>query len=150
MISAFLAKKVVREGCNHMNRGEIAPLLSRWDDDATLSYPGNMPASGVFNGKKTIEQWFRTFFEIFPKRDFAVKSVCVEDAFDFVGTNIIKAQWDVQMTDHKDNVYKNRGVTVIHSEKGKATSVSDYYFDIDDLREAWLGGSGGKEGRRAS
>ena len=150
MISALLTKKVVLEGFNNMNRGKIAPLLSRWEDNATLSYPGNMPASGDFKGKKTIEQWFRTFFEVFPQRKFTVNSVGIQNVFDFSGTNVISIEWDVVMTDHEGQDYMNRGVTVIHSVNGKAIAVRDYYFDIDALKEAWKVGSNNQEDRKAS
>ena len=138
MIGVLVEKRKIRDGFNHLNEGDVKALLSRWADDATLSYPGNMPAvSGVFTGKKTIEEWFTRFFEVFPKRIFTVKSVSVENIFDFIGTNTVTAEWDVIVTDRQSKEFKNRGVTVIKSVNGSATSVSDYYFDIDALREAW-------------
>ncbi len=138
MIGVLVEKRKIRDGFNHLNEGDVKALLSRWADDATLSYPGNMPVvSGVFTGKKTIEEWFTRFFEVFPKRIFTVKSVSVENIFDFIGTNTVTVEWEVIVTNREGNEFKNRGVTVIKSVNGSATSVSDYYFDIDALREAW-------------
>ncbi len=138
MIGALVAKRIIRDGFNQLNKGDATALLSRWSEDATLNYPGNMPVvSGVFTGKKTIEEWFTRFFEVFPKRTFTVKSVSVENIFDFIGTNTITVEWDVIVTNRQGKDFKNRGVTVLKSVNGSATSVSDYYFDIDALREAW-------------
>ncbi len=138
MIGALVAKRLIRAEFIHLNGGDVTALLSRWSEDATLSYPGNMPVvSGVFTGKKTIEEWFTRFVEVFPKRSFTVKSVSVQNIFDFIGTNTITAEWDVIVTNRQGRDFQNRGVTVIKSVNGSAISVSDYYFDIDALREAW-------------
>ncbi len=138
MIGALVARKVVRAGFIHLNKGDVSLLLSRWAEDVTLSYPGNMSVvSGTFKGKKTIEEWFNRFIEVFPKRDFTVKSVGVQNIFDFTGTNVVTAEWDVIVTNRESKDFRNSGVTVINSVRGRATSVCDYYFDIDALREAW-------------
>ena len=145
MLSALLTKKIVLESFYHLNRGDVRLFLSRWDDEATLYYPGNMKSSGDFKGKKTIEQWFRTFFEVFPKRKFSVKSVGIENVFDFSGTNVITIVWEVVMFNHKGEEFSNSGVTVVHSVNGKAKSVRDFYYDVDALREAWEGESGDED-----
>jgi hypothetical protein len=81
MIGAVLAKRGVAGGYNAMNRRDLPAMMADWHDDAVFVYPGDVPASGTFEGKSIIEDWFRRYFEQFPKVRFEVHDICVRDIF---------------------------------------------------------------------
>jgi ketosteroid isomerase-like protein len=138
MIGAIIAKKKVSSGFDALNRRDFSTFLSGWRDDCTFIFPGDIAVSGKMEGKKSIENWYQNYLEQFPKIKFTVKNVCVENIFDFVGTNVVTAQWDVDFTNRDGVEIQNSGVTVIHIKFGKATLVVDYYFDTGDkFKTAW-------------
>ena len=74
----------------------------------------------------------------FPKIDFTIKNICVENVFDFVGTNVVAAHWDVNLTNRDGKEIQNSGVTIIKVKFGKALLVVDYFADTGDtLKKAW-------------
>ena len=138
MIGALIAKKKIASAFDALNRRDISAFLSAWRDDCVFMYPGDISVSGKMEGKATIEKWFRNFMEQFPKIKITLKSVCVKNIFDFTGTNVVAAQWDVEYTNRDGKEIQNTGVTIINTRMGKALSVTDYYFDPGQkFREAW-------------
>jgi ketosteroid isomerase-like protein len=138
MIGAFIAKKKVSSAFDAINRRDISAFLSAWRDDCTFIYPGNMPVSGKMEGKKSFEKWFQNFMEQFPKIKFTIKNICVDNIFDFVGTNVVAAHWDLDLTNRDGNVVHNSGVTIINIKFGKALLVTDFIFDMGDkFKTAW-------------
>ena len=85
-----------------------------------------------------MEKWFKKFLDQFPKLIFTVKNLCVDNVFDFVGTNTVAAHWDIDYTNKDGKEIQNSGVTVINIKFGKAVFVKDYLFDPDKkLKAAW-------------
>ena len=50
MIGAILAKRGVAAGYEAMNRCDLAGIMADWHEDAVFTYPGDLPASGKFEG----------------------------------------------------------------------------------------------------
>ena len=128
MIGVFVAKKNVSAAFDALNRRDVSAFLSGWREDCAFIYPGNILVSGKMEGKNSIEKWFQNFMDQFPKIKFTVKDICVENIFDFVGTNVITAHWDIDLTNRYGNVVHNSGVTIINIKFGKAFLVTDYMF----------------------
>jgi ketosteroid isomerase-like protein len=138
MIGALIAKKKIASAFDALNRRDITAFLSAWKDDCTFIYPGDISVSGKMEGKASIEKWFRNFMEQFPKIHFTLKHICVENIFDFVGTNAVTAHWDIALTNRDGKAVQNSGITMIKIEFGKASLVIDYIFDTGDkLKTAW-------------
>lgn len=137
MIGALIAKSMIRSGFKAMNEHRVDDLLKNWAEDSTFIFPGNLSISGEFKGKKTIEEWFRKFMDRFPKINFSIKNVYVENIFDMIGTNHIAVEWDISETDKDGKEFLNSGITAIYLKTGKAILVRDYISDIETLKKAW-------------
>ena len=138
MIGALIAKKKVSSAFDALNRRDFSAFLSAWRDDCVFIYPGDISVSGKMEGKASIKNWFQNFMEQFPKIKFTLKNICVENIFDFVGTNVVMAHWDVDLTNRDGKEIQNSGVTVINIKLGKASLVIDYILDTGDkFKTAW-------------
>ncbi len=138
MIGALIVKKKVFSAFDALNRRDISVYLSGWRNDCVFIYPGNIPVSGTMEGKNVIMSWFQNFMGQFPKIKFTVRNICVKNIFDVVGTNVVMAHWDIDLTNRDGNVVHNSGVSIINVKFGKACSVTDYIFDTGDkFRSAW-------------
>ena len=138
MIGALIAKYKINHAYDALNRRDFEAFLSDWRDDCTFVYPGNLPVSGKFEGKDAIAKWFKNFLDQFPQLTFTVKNLCIDNVFDFVGTNTVAAHWDIDYTNKDGKKIQNSGVSIIKIKFGKAELVTDYYFDTGDkFRTAW-------------
>ena len=138
MIGAILAKRGVGDGYKAMNRHDLPAVMADWHDDAVFTYPGDIPASGTFEGKSVIEAWFRRYFEQFPEVRFEVLDVCVRDIFDMVGNNVIIGHWNVQVTSQEGQTGSWSGVSIFTLQRGKVTDLKDIIFDVgDEFRRCW-------------
>ena len=138
MIGALIAKNKVSSAFDALNRRDFSAFLSAWRDDCVFIYPGDISVSGKMEGKASIKKWFQNFMEQFPKIKFTLKNICVENIFDFVGTNVVMAHWDVDFTNRDGKEIQNSGVTVINIKLGKASLVIDYILDTGDkFKTAW-------------
>jgi ketosteroid isomerase-like protein len=138
MIGAIIAKKKVMSAFDAINQKDISAFLTDWKNDSVFIYPGDVSASGRFEGRIKIEKWFRNFFDHFSKIKFTVKSVTVKNIFDFIGTNVVMVDWDIAVTTSDGKEINNSGVTVINLKMGKAFLVQDYIFDTGEkFRMAW-------------
>jgi ketosteroid isomerase-like protein len=142
MIGAIIIKKKIRSAFDSLNQRDVSRFISGWAEDAIFIYPPAVSVGGKTEGKKAIEKWFAKFVEQFPKVNVTVRNVCVENMFDFTGTNVAAAEWDITYTNRDGKEFSNSGVTVIKGRKGKAVWVCDYYFDTDKLKKAWGEGEG--------
>jgi ketosteroid isomerase-like protein len=137
MIGAIIVKSKVRSTFACLNRRDLPAFLSGWADDATFFYPGNISVSGKMQGKKTIQEWFRKYLDQFPKLNFTLKSVSVQNIFAFGGTNVVTVDWDLNLTNREGKDFPNSGVTIISVKKGRVILVRDYIFDTEMLKRAW-------------
>jgi len=137
MIGAVIAKRMARSAFDTLNRHDLAKSMAGWAEDATWTFPGNIPISGETKGKKAIEAAFAKWMERFPKINFTVKEVFVSNIFALGATNNIAAEWDIVETDREGKEFHNSGVTITRVKGGKVVSMRDYIFNRDILKEAW-------------
>ncbi len=138
MIGAILARKAAASAFDALNRRDLEKFMSAWRDDGVFVYPGDIPASGTFQGKAAVEGWFRRFFEQFPTIHFEVRDVCVRNLLDFLGTNVVAVRWDIHLVNRERREGQNSGVTVICVERGKAVLAQDFIFDLgENFRRNW-------------
>jgi len=138
MIGALIAKKAIADAFNAMNRHDLGKFMSAWRDDGEFVYPGEIPASGTFQGKSAVESWFRNFFDQFPKIEFDVQDICVRNILAFSGTNVIAVHWNIRLTNREGRVGQNSGVTVVNIKGGKVIHVKDFIFDLgENFRLNW-------------
>jgi ketosteroid isomerase-like protein len=137
MIGAIMAKRAVRSGFAALEQRDVDQFVAAWKENATVIYPGDLSVSGRVEGKGAIKAWFQRFLEQFPEFHFTLKSVCVENIFDLVGTNVVAVEWDISLTNREGKALQNSGVTTIQVERGTGVLVRDYIFDHEALREGW-------------
>ena len=138
MIGAMIAKQKISSAFDALNNRDFEAFLAAWRDDCTFIYPGDLPVSGKMEGKPAIEKWFKNFMDQFPKIKFTLKNVCVDNVFDFMGTNTVAAHWDIEYTNKDGKEIHNSGVSIIKIKFGKVELVTDYYFDTGEkFKTAW-------------
>jgi len=138
MIGALMAKKALAGAFDSLNRHDLVKFMSAWRDDGVFVYPGEIPESGRFEGRKAVEGWFRRFFEQFPTIEFEVRHICVRNLFDLWGTNVVAVHWDIRLVNREGRQGQNSGVTVVSIKAGKVSSVKDFIFDLgDNFRHNW-------------
>jgi len=138
MIGALIIKRKVSSAFEALNRRDMSGFLSAWKDDALFVYHGNISASGEMEGRAAIENWFQRFLDQFPMVKFTLRNISVQSIFDFIGTNVVAAHWDVELTNRDGKEIQNSGVTIINIKRGKAFLVKDYLFNTgQEFREAW-------------
>ena len=138
MIGALIAKSKVNSSYDLLNSRDIKSFLANWHDESIWVYSGRISVSGEFKGKKAIEEWFHKYLYQFKSAKIILKSVCVGNIFDFVGTNVVAVNWDEELTNKDGNQFQFTGVTIITLKFGKAMHAQDYVFNTDEeLRKAW-------------
>lgn len=138
MLGALIVKRKVAGAFAALNRRDLDAFLRDWSDDAAKVFPGDLSVSGTVSGKANIREWYDGFFRQFPSLRFAVSNICVERLWDVVGSNVVAATWDIDLTNRVGGRYQNSGVTVITVQRGKVVYVRDYIFDTGrPFREAW-------------
>jgi ketosteroid isomerase-like protein len=137
MIGAVLAKKKAGLAYDALNRRDIASFMADCAEDATYTVPGNVPISGEAKGKKAIETVVTRIMEQFPKMNFTVKEVFVSNIFAMGATNNVAVEWEVAQTNRAGKQFHKSAVTIIRAKGGKIVSARDYYFDPEDMKEAW-------------
>ena len=89
MIGSIIAKKAVAGAFSAMNNKDLDKFMSTWADDGVFIYPGDIPQSGVFEGKAKVRAWFKGFFEQFPGLTFEVLDIAARNSFDLLGNNVL-------------------------------------------------------------
>jgi len=137
MIGTLVAKSKVRTAFNHLNNRNVAKFMADWAEDATFIYPGDISVSGEFKGKKAIEEWFGKMMAQFPRINFTVKHICLQNIFDMTGTNHIAVEWDINLTNKDGKEVQNSGITRLDLKMGKAVMVRDFIFDSEKVKVGW-------------
>ncbi len=141
MIGAIIARRAVRNVFSALDQHNLAKFMSAWTDDGVFDYPGDISASGSFEGKSSVENWFRNFFDQFPQIHFDIQDICVRDIFAFSGTNVVSVHWNIELTNRDGREGLNSGVTVVHIVGGKVSRVKDFIFDLGgNFRLNWGAG----------
>jgi ketosteroid isomerase-like protein len=138
MIGAIIARNAIGKAFEALNRQDLTSFMSAWRDDGVFIYPGEIPQSGKFEGKTAVEEWFKNFFQQFPKIQFSIYDVCVRNILAITGTNAIAVHWDIQLTNQNGREGQNSGVTVINIAGGKVVRAKDYIFDLgENFKRNW-------------
>ena len=138
MIGALVARKAIAASFEAMNQHDLAKFMSAWRDDGVFIYPGEIHASGTFRGKSAVEGWFGNFFQQFPRIQFNIQDICVQNIFALTGTNVVTVHWNIELTNRQGRAGQNSGVTVLRIEGGKVAQVKDFIFDLgENFRLNW-------------
>jgi len=138
MIGALVAKKGIAASFEAMNRHDLTKFMSAWRDDCVFIYPGEIHATGTFRGKSAVEGWFRNFCQQFPRIQFNIQDLCVENIFALTGTNAVTVYWNIEHTNRQGRAGLNSGVTVLRIEGGKVVQGKDFVFDLgENFRLNW-------------
>jgi len=138
MIGAMIAKMKVRSAFQALNQRDFAKFSADWREDCVFVYPGDIEVSGKHEGREEILKWFEHFLDQFPRLQFNLKNVAVQNLFDMIGSNTIIAHWDLSATNKDGKEVQNSGDTTIDLKFGKAVYVIDYIFNTGlEWREGW-------------
>jgi len=138
LIGALVAKKAVAASFEAMNQHDLTKSMPVWRDDCVFIYPGEIYASGTFRGKSAVEGWFRDFFQQFPRIQFNIQDICVQNIFAMTGTNVVTVHWNIELTNRQGREGQNSGVSVLHIEGGKVVQLKDFMFDLgENFRLNW-------------
>lgn len=137
MIGAVIAKRMTRSAFDTINQHKLAEAMAGYAEDASWTFPGNTPISGVAKGKKAVEEAMTKWFKEFPKIDFTIKEVFVSNVFAMGATNSIAVEWDIVEVNDKGKEFHNSGVTTIRVKSGKVVDMKDYIFDANELEREW-------------
>jgi ketosteroid isomerase-like protein len=139
MLGAILAKQAGKSGFDLLNKGDLETSMKGWSDDCIWIYPGKVKAGGTYTGKDQVRNWYDNFFKQFPKRNFTLKHIAIDNIFDLVGNNTVIARWDLETTNKDGFKSSNSGVTVLKIKGSKVTFGEDFMktTDGDDYRKAW-------------
>jgi ketosteroid isomerase-like protein len=132
MIGALVARKAIAAAFEAMDQHDLTRFMSTWRDDGVFIYPGEIYASGTFQGKSAVEGWFRKFFVQFPKIKFDIQDICVRNIFALSGNNIVAVHWNLQLTNRDGRQGQNSGVTVLTIKGGKVILGRDFIFDLGE------------------
>jgi ketosteroid isomerase-like protein len=72
---SWLVKQFVRFNVRRMLAGNLDELISQFDRDAVLIFPGRSSFSGRFVGRDAIAAWLRRF--VSTKPEYIVRDLCV-------------------------------------------------------------------------
>ena len=138
MIGAVMAKKVARSIFDALSRHELAKVTAILAEDATWTFPGNVPISGETKGKKAFEAALANWMAHFTKINFTVKEVFVSNIFAIGATNNIAIEWEIAMTNLKGKEFRNSGVSIMRVKGGKAVAIKEYLFNTGILNDGWV------------
>jgi ketosteroid isomerase-like protein len=132
MIGALVAKKQTARAFEAMNQHNLASLMSFFHREAVFVYPGEVWASGTATGKAAVEEWFCNFFAQYPKIQFEIQQICVENIFAMGGTNVLAVHWNLHLTNHSGRIGHNSGVNIITVKRGKIIHDETFVFDMGE------------------
>jgi ketosteroid isomerase-like protein len=138
MIGAIMAKRVARSDFDALNRHDLAKITAGLAENATWTFPGNIPISGETKGKKAVEAAMANWMKHYPKIDFNLKEVFVSNIFAMGATNNVAVEWDIALTNLKGKEFHGSGVTIIRVKAGKAVAIKEYIFNTDSMKEGWV------------
>jgi ketosteroid isomerase-like protein len=145
MIGTWLHTRKAREAFAHFERHDLEAFSAPWADDVVFLYPGPTAWAGRFEGKAAMKAWIRRYMDRFPRIEFTVKKVCVENPLGLL-SNVVAAEWDVAVEDRAGRAFTYGGVTVLHVERARVVLARDYIYCSPEYLEA-LAGEGGQEAR---
>src|SRR3990172_7502448 len=145
MIGTWLYTRTMRAAFGHFGRHDIESFSRPWAEDVVFVYPPGTSMGGRFEGKEAMKAWIQSYMDRFPRIEFTVKGVFVEDPLG-LKSNVVTTEWDVAITNRRGEDFVYGGVTVIRVEKTKVVLAKDYLFDTSVVRRA-LGGGDERQSR---
>lgn len=138
MIGALVARWGVRRTYDALNARDLDRFLAAWAEEATFTFPGDVPASGTVSGKAAVRAWFEDFLARFPHLVFHMRELCVGRPWALGTTNEVAAHWEIELTNRDGVSNTNSGVTLIRIRRGKVVSARDFIASTgDDFRRVW-------------
>ena len=139
MIGAIIARRAVKTGFDALNESNIDKFMKAWGDNCVWIYPGKVSAGGRFVGKDEVRKWFKNFLDQFPQRKFILNHLGVGNIFALGGTNVISAQWDLELVNKKGMSFSNSGVTLLTIKGAKVVQGQDFMSitDGDEYKKVW-------------
>ncbi|HTP29195.1 MAG TPA: nuclear transport factor 2 family protein [Anaeromyxobacteraceae bacterium] len=144
MIGNWLHTMKARAAFAHFGRHDLEAFSASWAEDVVFVYPGPTSWAGRFAGKKAMKGWIQRYMDYFPRIEFAVKRICVENPFG-LRFNVVAAEWDVAVTNRDGKDFTYGGITVFHIEQARVVLATDYIFCTPEYREALGEGGGGRQ-----
>jgi ketosteroid isomerase-like protein len=137
MIGALILKMALRSTTKDLNGGRKDKIVSRYAEDAVLTYPGHFSMSGIHRGKGAIKVFFDRYFDQFVEEHCEVRETFIKNIFALGPSNSIAIRFHTRRTNKQGKTLENSGVTVIKVRMGKVVELQDYYSDVDRLQEMW-------------
>ncbi len=101
-----------------LNNRKYTDFEARLSEGAALDFPG----AGRIEGRKRIISFVKALFRKFPKLEFSIKDIIVEDDRACI-------VWSNEGERVDGTPYNNRGVTFLQISNGKIDFISDYFKD---------------------
>ncbi|HUP42483.1 MAG TPA: nuclear transport factor 2 family protein, partial [Thermoanaerobaculia bacterium] len=144
MIGALVAQRRVRSTYAALNARDLDGFLASWSEDATFTFPGDLPASGTWRGKAEIRAWFEDFLDRFPELRFDIRRVCVARPLALGASNDLAVHWQIALTNRDGVSNRNSGITLIELRAGRVVAARDFIASTgDDFRRVWGEAQGG-------
>lgn len=135
MIGPWIIRRKLRAAFAFFGQHDVQNFLKDWTENGVFIYPGTTSLAGRFEGKRAVEEWFRTYMDYFPQIEFTVNHIFVQSAFSLF-SNVAAVEWDVAITNKKGEDYGYSGITVVHIDKTKVVFAQDYISDTEVLKKA--------------
>lgn len=138
MIGALVAQWSVRRTYDALNARDLDAFLTAWAEEASFTFPGDVPASGTVTGKAAVRAWFEELLDRFPHLRFDVRRVCVARPLALGASNDLTAHWEIELTNRDGVSNRNSGITLIRIRRGKVVAARDFIASTgDDFRRVW-------------
>lgn len=139
MIGALVAQRRVRSTYDALNARDLDGFLASWSDDATFTFPGDVPASGTWRGMAEIWTWFQDFLDRFPELCFDLRRVCVARPLALGASNDLAVHWQIALTNREGVSNRNSGIPLIEVRAGKVVAARDFLASTGDDFQRVLG-----------
>jgi ketosteroid isomerase-like protein len=138
VLGAWLAIRGVRRTYDCLNRRDVGSFLRAWADDAVFEFPGDVAASGRFQGTAELRGWFERFLATFPGLHFTIEQVAVARPWTLGAANEVTALWTIDLENRAGVRGRNQGVTAIVLRRAKVVAAKDFIFDTGPrFRHIW-------------
>jgi ketosteroid isomerase-like protein len=129
---AWIVGRVVRNAFAHLNRGNHAPALRLFADDAHFRFPGTHPLAAEYHRKPEIEAWFQRLLRLFPTIQFDVEDVLVKG---WPWNTRVCTRFSDRIRSPNGVTHVNHGIQYLRLSWGKVKA--DYlYLDTQTVAEA--------------